>query len=132
MKKLLILLMIFCLMCTACANSGNGGQGNAGGAGTDGAGTAAKGTFELYPAYLILPLGQHLTLDASAAPAGKKLAWSSSDMSVASVDENGRISPVAEGETVITATLLGSEGVTATCSVLIAAGGNIFMWDDEE
>ena len=146
MKKLLPLLLILCLLLAACTNAGSdaqepsnpvGTQENAvtpGAADTENAQETpdAPESFSLYPAFLILPLGQHLTMDADGAPAGKSLVWTSSDTSVATVDENGRITPVAEGETIITAAYADDASVTSSCGVLIAADGNIFMWDDEE
>jgi len=125
MKKILPLLLILCLLLTACTNAGSGGQktGDPGG---------AKEAFTLYPAYLQLPLGQHFTMDASDAPKGKALVWTSSDTTVATVDENGRITPVAEGQTIITAAFADNADKKAMCGVLVAADGNIFMWDNEE
>ena len=133
MKKLIPLLLLFCLLLTACGKAGDNpanvivtrGSGETETAALNGAASA----FELYPAYLTLPLGQHLTLDADSAPAGKKLVWASSDPSVATVDDNGRITPIAAGETVITAALADNVGVSASCGVLVAADGNIFLWE---
>ena len=146
MKKLLPLLLIFCMLLTACTPAGNApttvndtpnnnaAEPPASANAEDAPETpdAPEEPFSIYPAYLILPLGQHLTMDASAAPEGKALTWTSSDTSVATVDENGRITPIAEGETIITAALADDAGVSSSCGVLVSADGNIFMWDDEE
>jgi len=81
----------------------------------------------LYPALLLVPLGQHVTLDAK--PEGKPLIWSSSNPSVATVDGSGRVTPVAEGEAMITVTLANDAGTSAACGVLVAAEGNVFLWE---
>lgn len=111
--KGLPLLLIFCVLLSFCANAG--GEQNE--------------PFMLYPAYMVMPLGQHVTLDADTAPVGKQLIWSSSDPSVATVDENGRITPIAEGEAIIYATLADDTSVTSACGVLVVAEGNIFFWE---
>ena len=82
----------------------------------------------LYPAYLQIPLGQHVTLDAQ--PEEKEFIWSSSDTSVATVDENGRITPIAEGEVFIIVTLAEDDQIWAVCGVLVVEDGNIFFWED--
>ncbi|MBP5408102.1 MAG: Ig-like domain-containing protein, partial [Bacilli bacterium] len=46
-----------------------------------------------------------------------EVTWSSSDESIATVDENGKVTPVAEGTVVITAT--SKEGFTATCNIKV-------------
>jgi len=83
----------------------------------------------LYPRYLQVPLGQHVTLDAQ--PRDRQLIWSSSDESVAVVDKNGRITSVALGETAIAAAFADTPDIKAECGVLVTADGNIFFWDDE-
>jgi len=82
----------------------------------------------LYPAYLQVPLGQHVTLDAQ--PEEKEFIWSSSDTSVATVDENGRITPIAEGEVFIIVTLADDDQISAVCGVLVVADGNILLWEE--
>ncbi len=47
----------------------------------------------------------------------EKLLWNSSDTNTATVDENGKITGVSEGEAVITATLEEDDSVTAKCTV---------------
>lgn len=140
MKRLLPLLLILCLLLTSCikvpppsaAPTPPRSGGETSPAGEENAGQASEaGPFALYPAYLQLPLGQHVTLDADSAPAGSQLVWSSSNTSVAAVDESGRVTPVAEGEAVITCALADNAGITSTCGVLVAAEGNIFLWEYE-
>lgn len=49
----------------------------------------------------------------------KKVIWSSSDPSVAVVDENGNVIAIKEGQAVITATTTDSINLTATCNVTV-------------
>jgi uncharacterized protein YjdB len=121
MKKLIPFLLILCLLLTACTQKGNNTES------TGNSESAAK-LLTLYPAYLQVPLGQHVTLEAKAA-GGKAVTWSSSNPSVASVDENGRITPVSEGETIITVALADDPSVTDACGVLVTEDGNIFFWE---
>lgn len=111
--KAIPLLLVFCLFLSWNASAGDepGEQ------------------FMLYPAYMIMPLGQHVTLDTDTAPVGKQIIWASSDPSVATVDENGRITPIAVGEAVISATFIDDASVTSSCSVLVVAEGSIFLWE---
>lgn len=66
-----------------------------------------------------LNVGDVIVLDATVFPEDaddKSVEWSSSDASVASVNNNGRIVAVKEGETNITVTASGKE---ATCKVIV-------------
>lgn len=65
--------------------------------------------------------GMSLALQASLVPsnATSTVSWVSSMPSVASVDQNGKVTGVAMGTAVITATT--SNGLTATCVVTVAA-----------
>lgn len=47
---------------------------------------------------------------------GSKAAWSSSDKTVAAVDDNGKVTAVKEGKATITATV---NGATATCEITV-------------
>ena len=61
-------------------------------------------------------------LSATVAPSSafnKEVAWTSSDESVATVDQNGLVSAVAGGTCTITATSTDGSGVSATCSVSV-------------
>lgn len=67
-------------------------------------------------------IGEQLTLTADVRPATatiKDLTWSSSDMSVATVDQNGVITAVDRGFATITATA--HNGVKGTCSIEVYA-----------
>ena len=64
---------------------------------------------------------QTLQLNANVAPEDateKSLVWSSSNTGVASVDENGLVTPLAPGETDITVTTVDG-GFTAVCKVTV-------------
>ena len=47
------------------------------------------------------------------------LVWSSSDETVATVDQNGKVTAVAEGQAVITATLVEDNAFSASCTVTV-------------
>jgi len=130
MKKtllfILILSMITILILTACGGNGAGGTGGSSSSG--GGSTQTNEPLTIYPSLLTVPLGQHVTLQATAK-GNKAVTWSSSDTSVATIDENGRLSPVAEGETIITVALADDASVTDACGVLVTASGNIFLWE---
>ncbi len=73
---------------------------------------------------LTLQPGLEATVSASIIPdtlPDKTLIWTSSDETVATVDENGHITAVAGGIAVITATLRSGEA-SATCTVRVQVG----------
>ncbi|WP_055665734.1 Ig-like domain-containing protein [Desnuesiella massiliensis] len=49
----------------------------------------------------------------------KKVTWTSSDSSVAFVDENGNVVAIKEGQAIITATTTDGTNLTATCNVTV-------------
>ena len=55
--------------------------------------------------------------------ADKSVTWSSSDETIAMVDENGVVTGIAVGEATITAALSINPEITATCLVKVIAGG---------
>ena len=69
---------------------------------------------------LELTIGQNITLSATITPdntTDKTVTWSSSNPTIASVDNNGKVTALAAGTTTITATT--SNGLTATCTVTV-------------
>ncbi|HSK68697.1 MAG TPA: Ig-like domain-containing protein, partial [Candidatus Limnocylindria bacterium] len=76
----------------------------------------------LQPASLEVHAQESAALQAVLAPANasdKRVAWSSSDAAVASVDGDGLVRGVSEGEAVITATAMDGSGVSAQAAVRI-------------
>ena len=70
---------------------------------------------------LMLEIGGSETLTATVAPAdatNKNVTWKSSDATVATVDDNGKVTGVAAGEATITVTTE-EGGKTATCKVSV-------------
>ena len=78
----------------------------------------------LTPATVSIMLGGSQTLKPVFTPAHaftNELEWTSSNESVATVDANGLVTALAEGEAVITATLVSNSTITATCNVTVTA-----------
>lgn len=73
---------------------------------------------------LSLRLGEKETLTATAGPdyAGNRMvAWSSSDTSVATVDQTGRVAAIGLGSASVTATSTDGSGISASCRVDVIA-----------
>jgi len=68
---------------------------------------------------LSVTTGQSVQLTSSVSPVGayEKVTWSSSDESVATVDENGLVTAISRGNCTITAAAIDGSGVTASCSL---------------
>lgn len=62
-----------------------------------------------------LTIGQTDNLVATTTPSGAQVTWTTSDSSIATVDSNGKITGIKEGQATITATTV--DGLTATCIV---------------
>ena len=61
-----------------------------------------------------------LTSDvAGKAPTNSALTWTSSNEAIATVDQNGKVTPVAPGNTTITATAQDGSGVSGSCTVTV-------------
>ena len=97
--------------------------------------TSLKG-IALSSAIMTLQVGETRTLSVSYTPsyaANKKVSWSSTNPSVAAVDQAGNVTAFAEGNTTVTAT---SEegGYTASCEVTVSgsAGPMIFHCKQDE
>ena len=84
---------------------------------------------------ITLNIGESQTLKATITPENatdKMVIWTSSNSSVATVDNNGKVSAVKAGNTTITATTQDG-GKTATCSVKVNSDGinvGIDDWGD--
>lgn len=66
--------------------------------------------------------GETLTLSATVAPdnaTDKGITWTSSNDRVATVDANGKVTAVAEGSAIITATAKDGSGVSASCTLTV-------------
>lgn len=71
-----------------------------------------------------LQIGESETLTATVTPAdatNKNISWTSSNTTVATVDNNGKVTAKAAGNTTITVTTVDGNK-TATCSVTVTAG----------
>ncbi len=71
---------------------------------------------------LVVNMGQAQNLRATVAPTNaddKKVTWESSDPSVATVNNSGRITPVSVGEATITCRSTNFPSVYATCKVTV-------------
>ena len=81
--------------------------------------------------------GGFITLSASVSPENaenKSVAWSSSNLNIATVDEAGVVNAIAPGTAVITATANDCSGVSASCEVTVVEKKKYsvtFMLDDE-
>ena len=66
--------------------------------------------------------GESFTISASISPVNatdKTLEWTSSDETIAIVDNNGNVNIVGIGECIITVAAIDGSGVTATCAVTV-------------
>ncbi len=90
-------------------------------------------TFALSKTELMLLPNGSATLYAKANPVGATipgtLVWSSSDTAVATVDQNGNVTAVANGNATITCT---NGTVTVTCAVTVSANGELIVGGDFE
>lgn len=72
----------------------------------------------------VLTLGNTLQLTATILPinaANKTVNWTSSDSSIATVDNNGLVTAVATGTATITATTTDGSNLSASCEVIVHA-----------
>ena len=89
----------------------------------------------LNPTTLSLYVNDTETLTATVAPvtASQVLKWESSNLSVATVDQNGKVTAVGKGTATITASAHDISSVKATCTVTVkkksSGGGSVFFWD---
>lgn len=76
----------------------------------------------LWPTTGNIEIGETLQIEATVLPSdaeNKKINWSSSDTSVATVDANGMVKGISEGETTITATAKDGSGVENSISITV-------------
>ncbi|QLY78054.1 Ig-like domain-containing protein [Clostridium intestinale] len=76
---------------------------------------------------LSLNVGQAEDLIAIVKPdnaENKKVTWTSSDESIATVDENGKVTAIKAGNTTITAKTTDGSNLTATCAVTVVQPSN--------
>ena len=76
----------------------------------------------LNPATVSIVLGDAQTLKPIFTPAhafDNELEWSSSDETIVTVDANGLVTAVAEGEAMITAKLVSNPAISATCKITV-------------
>ena len=76
----------------------------------------------LWPTSAEIEVGQTQQLAAAVLPSdaeNKKIEWSSSDTSVATVNTNGLVTGVAKGEVTITATAKDGSGVTGSATIKV-------------
>lgn len=74
------------------------------------------------PSTAKIELGKTLTLTPTFTPTNatnKVVTWTSSDKSVATVDNAGKVTPVKVGQTVITVTSSENSSIKATCTVTV-------------
>ncbi|MBR3606458.1 MAG: Ig-like domain-containing protein, partial [Lachnospiraceae bacterium] len=76
-------------------------------------------TIKLDKTSAVLKPKETLQLNATVTPEGKTIKWASSKTEVATVDDKGKVTAVAAGETVITAE---SEGKKAECKITVNSG----------
>ena len=72
--------------------------------------------------YVFHTIGETLTLDPTVSPSDasdKSVSWKSSDESVATVDQNGKVTAMANGTATITVTTK-DQSKTATCEITVA------------
>ena len=81
-------------------------------------------------ALTLTSIGQTATLVATITPSdatNKKVTWLSDNKAVATVDDNGTVTAVASGTTIITATTNDGTSLTASCLVAVSLYGDINM-----
>lgn len=79
-------------------------------------------SISLSPQSLTIMQGNYDTVVPTIYPSNateKSVAWSSSDPSVATVDQNGNVTAVGGGSCTITCAALDGSGVTATCGCVV-------------
>ena len=70
-------------------------------------------------------VGKTITLTAKTEPQGGAVKWSSDNEKVAKVDNQGVVTGVAEGTATIKVLCIGSEDVSATCTITVKKGTTV-------
>ena len=86
--------------------------------------TVAVKSVNVTPSTAALVVGDTTTLKAEVLPADATdptITWTSSDDKVASVDENGKVTAVAEGKATITATSNADSAIFGSCEVTVVS-----------
>ena len=79
-------------------------------------------SIKVSPSEMRITVGQNTTLNVSYEPAGatqKAVTWETNDAAIVTVDANGNIKGVAEGEAIITAKSKQDETIKSTCKVVV-------------
>jgi uncharacterized protein YjdB len=99
------------------------------------AATVAVNEISLNKTSLSLNIGQTEDLIATVKPDNadnKSLTWSSSDESIATVDENGKVTAIKEGSATITAKTADGSNLTATCAVNVTTNNESVTVESEK
>lgn len=91
------------------------------------ASTVAVNEISLNKTSLSLNVGQTEDLIATVKPdnaENKTVTWTSSDQSIATVDENGKVTAIKPGNATITAKTTDGSNLTATCAVTVVQPSN--------
>ena len=70
--------------------------------------------------------GSQDNLTATVTPDTAKVIWTSSDESIATVDQNGNVTAISEGTAIITATIENTD-ISATSTVIVKKQDNAFL-----
>lgn len=94
-----------------------------------------QATIKIYPVMVELPIGETLLLKIQTASDGREdmdVEWVSSDYQIASVSEDGYVTAIAEGETVVEASLVKNKKQKSTCRVVVVEDGPILLFSVDE
>ncbi len=99
------------------------------------ASTVVVNEISLNKTSLSLNVGQTEDLIAAVKPdnaENKKVTWSSSDESIATVDENGKVTAIKEGSLNVTAKTTDGTNLTATCAVNVITNNESVTVESEK
>ena len=129
-KSIIISMMVSMMLLTACGGGGNGG-GDSSTTSSDQPSSSLGPTYEITISENAVTLALDSTKDlvATTNVAGVNIVWSSSDDTVASVDQSGKVTAKAEGTARITATIEGREE-KVSCEITVV--GNYIIQEATE